>query len=106
MYKRRLKQKAMLLVVLLGFLILLIVPETRREQEEVPQEGELLEIPKEDEEYTVTPEETWEMPQADAKIRVLILAEDGGIFHEEKELNREYPGELVYDEAEDGWVLV
>ncbi len=106
MYKRRLKQKAMLLVVLLVFLILLIVPETRREQEEVPQEGELLEIPKEDEEYTVTPEETWEMPQADAKIRVLILAEDGGIFHEEKELNREYPGELVYYEEEDGWVIV
>lgn len=91
MYRKRLKQKAMLLVVLLGFLIILIMPD--REQKE-PERGEELILPgkEEEEEYTVEPEEVWEMPGADAKIRVLILAEDGGIFHEEKEPAREYPG--------------
>ena len=107
MYRKRLQQKAMLLVVLLGFLILLIMPESRREpEEEAPVEGEELVIPEEDEEYTVTPEEVWEMPGADARIRVLILAEDGSIWHREKELPRDYPGELIYYEEEEGWVIV
>ncbi len=52
------------------------------------------------------PEEVWEMPGADATIRVLILAEDGGIYHEGKELMRDYPGELQYYEEEQGWVIV
>lgn len=105
MYWKRVKQKAMLLVVLLGFLIILIMPGRKRE-ETGPEEGEQLQIPKEEEEYTVTPEEVWEMPGADAAIRVLILAEDGGIYHKEKELSREYPGELFYYEEEAGWVIV
>ena len=106
MYKKRLKQKAMLLVVLLGFFILLIMPRSIRESEEHrPEEAERLEIPKE-EEHTFEPEEVWEMPGADAKIRVLILADDGGIYHREKELEREYPGALEYFEEEEGWVIV
>ncbi len=106
MYKKRLKQKAMLLVVLLGFFILLIMPRSIRESEEHrPEEAERLKIPKE-EEHTFEPEEVWEMPGADAKIRVLILADDGGIYHREKELEREYPGALEYFEEEEGWVIV
>lgn len=106
MYKKRLKQKAMLLVVLLGFFILLIMPRSIRESEEHrPEEAERLVIP-EEEEHTFVPDEVWEMPGADAKIRVLILAEDGGIYHGEKELEREYPGDLEYFEEEDGWVIV
>lgn len=106
MYIKRLKQKAMLLIVLAGFLILLIMPARDSREEEPPQEGEQLVIPEEEEEYTAVPEEVWEMPGADAKIRVLILAEDGGIHHADKELAREYPGELQYFEEEAGWVIV
>ncbi len=106
MYRRRLKQKAMLLAVLLGFLIILIMPGREREEKSAPEEGEKLVIPQEDEEYTAVPEETWTMPDADAGIRVLLLAEDGGIWHEEQELEREYPGKLQYYEEEEGWVIV
>lgn len=106
MYKKRLQQKAMLLIVLMGFLILLIVPGPARESEEPsPEEAERLEIPKE-EEHTVVPEEVWEMPGADAVIRVLILASDGGIYHKNKELSRTYAGELEYYEEDEGWVII
>lgn len=106
MYKKRLRQKAMLLVVLLGFFIILIMPEPKTDtQDEVPEEGERLVLPK-DEEHTVVPEEVWEMPGADAKIRVLILAEDGGIYHKDQTLKRSYPGELQYYEEKEGWVIV
>ncbi|MDE7318273.1 MAG: SpoIID/LytB domain-containing protein [Lachnospiraceae bacterium] len=109
LYRQRLKQKTLLLVVLFGFLIFLIMPGTRKESEQdLPEEGERLEIPKEEEEEgtVFVPEEVWEMPGADATIRVLILAEDGGIYHEGKELMRDYPGELQYYEEEQGWVIV
>jgi stage II sporulation protein D len=110
LYRQRLKQKTLLLVVLFGFLIFLIMPGTRKESEQdLPEEGERLEIPKEEEEEegtVVVPEEVWEMPGADATIRVLILAEDGGIYHEGKELMRDYPGEFQYYEEEQGWVIV
>lgn len=109
LYRQRLKQKAMLLVVLFGFLIFLLMPGTQeRSDGEVPEEGEHLEIPKEEggEGTAFVPEEVWEMPGADAKIRVLILAENGGICHEKKELERDYPGELQYYEEEQGWVIV
>lgn len=106
MYRQRLKQKALLLVVLLGFLMILIMPGSIREKEEqVPEEGEQLVIPDEEED-TAVPEKVWEMPGADVNIRVLLLAEDGGIYHEEKELDREYPGELQYYEEEEGWVII
>lgn len=109
MYRKRLKQKLLLLVALTGFLILLIMPGGSEEADRnLPEEGERLEIPKEEEEEGAAsaPEEVWEMPGADAKIRVLILAGDGGIYHEEKELERDYPGELQYYEEEQGWVIV
>ena len=51
LYRQRLKQKTLLLVVLFGFLIFLIMPGTRKESEQdLPEEGERLEIPKEEEE--------------------------------------------------------
>lgn len=96
----------MLLVVLMGFLVILVMPGPRREsQEQTPEEGERLVIPKEDE-HTVVPDEVWEMPGADARIRVLILADDGGIYHKDQTLDRTYPGELQYYEEKDGWVIV
>ncbi len=109
MYRQRLKQKTMLLIVLFGFLVILLLPGTGdgsgREQ---PEEGERLEIPKEEEEDEPesTPEEVWQMPGADVRIRVLLLAEDGSIYHEDKELDRDYPGELQYYEEAQGWVIV
>lgn len=107
MYRRRLKQKAMLLVVLVGFLIILLVPGGA-ENEKTPEELERLVIPDEagEEEDQNIPEETWELPGADAVIRVLILAEDGSIYHEEAKPDRDYPGELLYYEEEQGWVIV
>ena len=106
MYRKRLKQKSMLLIVLVGFLILLVMPGRETREEDQPGEGERLVIPEEEEEHTVVPDEVWKMPDANVKIRVLILAEDGGIYHDEKELPRDYPGEVQYYEEEGGWVIV
>lgn len=107
MYRKRLQQKALLLIVLIGFLIILIMPGPReKSDEEMPKEGEQLVIPQEEEEHLEVPEEVWEMPGADTKIRVLILAENGSIYHAEKEPERDYPGKLEYYEEEQGWVIV
>ena len=109
LYRQRLKQKALLLVVLFGFLVFLLMPGiSEKPDQDTPEEGERLEIPEEEEEDdgAFVPEEIWEMPGADAKIRVLILGENGGIYHETKELEKEYPGELQYYEEKERWVIV
>lgn len=109
LYRQRLKQKALLLVVLFGFLVFLLMPGiSEKPDQDTPEEGERLEIPEEEEEDdgAFVPEEIWEMPGADAKIRVLILGENGGIYHETKELEKEYPGELQYYEEKQGWVII
>lgn len=106
MNRERIKAKAMLLVVLTGFFIFLILPGTDRKTEEKnTEEAERLVIPGE-EEQTIEPEETFEIPASNASIRVLLLGDGGSIYHEDKELEREYPGELIYYEEEPGWVIV
>ncbi len=105
MYQERIKTKAMLLVVLTGFFIFLILPGSdRKTEEKKTEDAEHLVIPKE--EQTIEPEEIFEIPASNASIRVLLLGDGGSIYHENKELEREYPGELIYYEEEPGWVIV
>ena len=104
MYWRRLKQKALLLIVMLAFLGILVIRNSDREvKEKTGEELEELVIPKDE---TNIPDETWKLPGADASIRVLILGEDGSIYHKDKNLKKEYPGELKYYEEDEGWVII
>lgn len=104
MYRQRLKQKAVLLIFMTGFLIFLMAGNPQKPGEPGGQEGEKLEIPKDEE--PEEPKETWVMPGADASIRVLILGDGGSIYHSDRELDKEYPGELEYYEEEQGTVIV
>lgn len=107
MYWQRVKWKAVLLVLLTGFLIFLAAGVSNRVKEE-PEEAERLVIPKEGEkaEQQSVPEETWTLPRADAVIRVLILADNGSIYHDSQELDKDYPGEMEIYEEDGGWVFV
>lgn len=97
---------------MLIFLLILVMWDSGSVQtEDMPQEAEELVIPKAE----VSPEEgnsqeeelaIWTMPNADTNIRVLLLAENGSIYHKEKDLKEEYAGELKYYEEEQGWVIV
>lgn len=106
MYRQRLKQKALLLLCMLAFLMILMIRTDRTEEEEFPREGEELVIPKEEEDIKMLPGETWELPGEDAVIRVLLMGENNSIYHKTRELDREYPGELEYYENENGFVVV
>lgn len=107
MYRQRLKQKALLLVFLTGFLVFLVAGGPDDGREKSPQEGERLVLPKENEEDVQDgPDETWVMPGADAAIRVLLLGDNGSIYHKSRTLDKEYPGELEYFEEDKGWVIV
>lgn len=104
MYHRRLKQKALLLVCMLAFLVILLVRNSdRTAKQKSPEEAERLVIPKEEQPI---PDEVWELPGADAVIRVLLLGENGSIYHSEQKPDREYPGEIQCYEEEQGWVIV
>ena len=94
LYRRRLRQKAVLLLCMLAFLMILMMWTERKPEEEDPKKGEELVIPESEEEITVLPGETWQLPGGDAKIRVLLLGEDGSIYHKTQKPDREYPGEL------------
>lgn len=102
MYRNRLKKKALLLGGMILCLLAVILMRRPKGTEEGPQEGEELVIPKEEQ----AERETWELPGLNETIRVLILAENGTIYHESKELTKEYPGELEYYETDDGFVIV
>lgn len=91
---------------MLAFLMILMIWTERKPEEEDPKEGEELLIPESEEEITVLPGETWQLPGGDAKIRVLLLGEDGSIYHKTQKPDREYPGELEYYEEKDGFVIV
>ncbi len=108
MYRQRLKQKVFVLLVMLVFLVALVVRNPDKTEDERPaEEGEELIIPKEEgQDETPIPQAVWEMPGADTAIRVLLLDDSGSIYHKEKELSEEYPGELQYYEEEQGWVIV
>lgn len=104
MYRQRLKQKVLLLFVMLAFLGILVMRNSDRESKEKGgEELEKLVIPKDE---ACIPDEVWELPGADASIRVLLLGENGSIYHKDRNLNKEYPGELQYYEEDGGWVIV
>ncbi|MCC8140578.1 MAG: SpoIID/LytB domain-containing protein [Lachnospiraceae bacterium] len=111
MYRETLKRKAALLILACAFLLFLIAGEPDRSgegEEKQAQETERLEISADDteEESRALPEETFILPGADAQIRVLLLADDGSIYHETKDLDRAYPGTFTYYEESGGWVIV
>lgn len=108
MYKRRVRRKALFLGLLMtGFFALLVYGGTGTEKKEF-QEGEQLIIPEEkvQEEIQEIAEESWQLPGKDEKIRVLLVGENGTIFHKERDLDKEYPGELQYYDTENGIVIV
>ncbi len=106
MERNRLKRKATLLAWMLLVLIFLMLREEREEEpDRNPEEAQRLIIPEAEEEAQAE-RETFTMPGADEPIRVLLLAEDGSIYHADRELSRTYPGELQYYEEDDGWVIV
>jgi SpoIID/LytB domain protein len=51
-------------------------------------------------------EEAPVVPSGDAVIRVLLLGEDGSIYHKEQKPEKDYPGELIVYEESEGWVFV
>ncbi len=111
MYRETLKRKAALLILACTFLLFLIAGEPDRSgagEEKQAQETERLEISADDteEESRALQEETFILPGADAQIRVLLLADDGSIYHEAKDLDRAYPGTFTYYEESGDWVIV
>ncbi|MCD8364064.1 MAG: SpoIID/LytB domain-containing protein [Lachnospiraceae bacterium] len=112
MYRETLKRKAALLILACAFLLSLIAGEPDRSgaggEALKSQEAERLVISDDDtkEEGDAFPEEAWTLPEADATIRVLLLSDSGSIYHESKELDREYPGTFTYYEESAGWVIV
>ncbi|MCD8248900.1 MAG: SpoIID/LytB domain-containing protein [Lachnospiraceae bacterium] len=112
MYRETLKRKAMLLALAGAFLLFLLADTSDRsgadKERQESQEAERLERSADDteEEEQAPPEETWSLPGAGAQIRVLLLSDNGSIYHESKELDREYPGTLTCYEESAGWVIV
>ena len=101
---KKIRQKTFLLLCMTVVLFFLLIRAREGEPGKKGERAEILEIP--EGEYVEEPEEIWSLPGADATIRVLLLAEDGGLFHEKQELDKEYAGGLEYYEEENGWVIV
>lgn len=106
LYRKILKQKTAALAVLTVVLAILIVGTSGRWSPGEPDYGEELVIPEAEDISGNVPDETWQLPGADASIRVLLLGDGGGIYHADRTLSGEYPGELTYYEEKDGWVIV
>ena len=104
MHSSILKQKVWFLV---GLTILLLFMAAGRVEEltdeKLGEEGERLEISKGEEE---TEPEQWISPGTNPKIRVLLVGDQGSIYHKEKLEEKDYPGTLQYYEEKDGWVIV
>ena len=107
MYRSRLKVKTLILLCMTGILMILAL---RRDPDRKGETGEELLISEEEggEETgeAVGQEKIWTSPGRDAKIRVLLLDQDGSIYHKEKDAEEGYPGELDYYEEPQGWVIV
>ena len=88
----------------------LMILALRRDPDRKGETGEELLISEEEggEEpgEAVGQEKIWTSPGRDAKIRVLLLDQDGSIYHKEKDAVEGYPGELDYYEEPQGWVIV
>jgi SpoIID/LytB domain protein len=93
-----------LLLSVLFLLFLVRVGDGWSEIEEAEEKGQVEEL----ERLTIQKkkEEDSSIAAADAVIRVLLLGEDGGIYHAEQKTGKEYPGELIAYEEPEGWVLV
>lgn len=104
MHSSRLKQKVWFLV---GLTILLLFMAAGRVEEltdeKLGEKGERLEISKGEEE---TEPEQWTSPGTNPKIRVLLVGDQGSIYHKEQMEEKGYPGTLQYYEEKDGWVIV
>ena len=107
MYRSRLKVKTLILLCMTGVLMILAL---RRDPDRKGETGEELLISEEEggEEpgEAVGQEKIWTSSGRDAKIRVLLLDQDGSIYHKEKDAGEGYPGELDYYEEPQGWVIV
>mgnify|MGYP002609447296 CR=1 FL=1 len=107
MYRSRLKVKTLILLCMTGVLMILAL---RRDPDRKGETGEELLISEEEggeePEEAVGQEKIWTSPGRDAKIRVLLLDQDGSIYHKEKDAVEGYPGELDYYEEPQGWVIV
>ena len=107
MYRSRLKVKTLILLCMTGVLMILAL---RRDPDRKGETGEELLISEEEggEEpgEAVGQEKIWTSPGRDAKIRVLLLDQDGSIYHKEKDAGERYPGELDYYEEPQGWVKI
>lgn len=104
MDRKYIRQKAVLLLFMTGVLLALLTMGREKEQKHRGEQAEILEIP--EDEPLEGPQEVWQLPGENAVIRVLLLAEDGGLIHEDQELDTDYAGELDYYEEEGGWVIV
>ena len=104
MNRQRWKRKFLLLIGMTSLLLILSLQDKSGIRETPSGNGEELVLP--EQESSEQPEEQTEIPGADARIRVLLLNQNGGICHETKETDREYPGTLQYYEEENGWVIV
>ena len=104
MHSSRLKQKVWFLV---GLTILLLFMAAGRVEEltdeKLGEKGERLEISKGEEE---TEPKQWTSPGTNPKIRVLLVGDQGSIYHKEQMEGKGYPGTLQYYEEKDGWVIV
>lgn len=98
----------MLLICMFGILCVLISQNKPLEEVEEIKEignGEILEI----EQVQVDEKEeleTWSFEEENPNIRVLLLDEDGDIYHAKKELEKTYEGELEFYETTQGFVIV
>lgn len=108
---RKLKQKLMLLICMFGVLCLLI-SQNKSIESELDEEignGEVLKLPilQENEDISTEKElEAWDFTEENPTIRVLILDENGTIYHKEKSLEKVYEGEVEFYETEQGFVIV
>ncbi len=104
MHSSRFKQKVWFLVGLTIFLLFMAAGRVEEfTDEKLGEEGERLEISKGEEE---TEPEQWTSPGANPKIRVLLVGDQGSIYHKEQLEEKDYPGTLQYYEEKDGWVIV
>ena len=74
---KNIRQKAALLLCMTGALLMLMSADEKQKKNAGPEPGEALRIPEREEEGSS--EETRQLPGEDAVIRVLLLAEDGGL---------------------------
>lgn len=103
MNHNKIPYKLFLLFCLIGmFCLIQSKKQSSVQVQDQPESGEKLVLQKPAEEE----EREWYSPGTDPKIRVLICAADGGIYHQEAISEEAYPGTLECYEEEEGIVIV